>query len=122
MNSLKLYTLLNKNNKPNYKYAGIRYILVHKEKEPLIVSLYEDKNYPLGIYMQNNILDTDKYQFSFNSLDFLKQTYLEHNFKLFEVLDIFIYEIHVPEDKVIKGFKQSLFEIDSIIQKKRISR
>ena len=71
MNSLKLYTLLNKNNKPNYKYAGIRYILVHKEKEPLIVSLYEDKNYPLGIYMQNNILDTDKYQFSFNSLDFL---------------------------------------------------
>lgn len=50
--------------------------------------------------MQNNILDTDKYQFSFNSLDFLKQTYLEHNFKLFEVLDIFIYEIHVLKIKL----------------------
>ena len=119
---IKLYTLLNKNNGPNYKYAGIRYLLVHKEIEPLIVSLYEDKNYPLGIYIQNKNVDKDKYRFSFNSLDFLKQTYLEHNFKLFEALDIFIYEIYVPEDKVIKGYNQSLFEIESIIEKKKISR
>ena len=119
---MKLYTLLNNDNKPNYKYAGIRYLIVHQQKEPLIISLYEDKDYPLGNYMQHNIIDKDKYRFSFNSLEFLKQTYLEHNFKLFEALDIFIYEIYVPEDKLIKGFKQSLFESDSIIQKKRVYR
>ena len=121
---IKIYTLLNKNNNPNYKYAGIRYLLVHKDmEEPLIISLYEDKDYPLGIYMQNNNVDKDnKYRFAFNSLEYLKKNYTENNFKLFEALDIFIYEVSVPEDKVIKGYNQSLFENESIIEKKRISR
>jgi hypothetical protein len=120
---IKLYTLLNKNIGPNFGYAGIRYQLVYKNMEPLQIVLYEDKDYPLGTYMQNNKIDKDnKYRFAFNSLEFLKKTFTENNFKLFEALDIFVYEVCVPEDKVIEGYNQSLFENESIIEKKRIYR
>ena len=120
---IKLYTLLNKNNGPNLGYAGIRYQLIHKNMEPLQIVLYEDKDYPLGNYMHNNKIDkNNKYRFAFNSLEFLKKTYTENNFKLFDALGIFIYEVCVLEDKVIKGYNQSLFESESIIKMKRISR
>lgn len=119
MNTVKLFTLLNKENESNIKYAGIRY-LITKNDDYIIVPLYEDKKYPLGNYMSNNKFDEDKYLFAFNSKDFLKNSFKERNFLLFEALDIYIYEITLLQDNIIKGFNQSIFNINNILTKDKI--
>ena len=119
MKTVKLFTLLNKNNESNVKYAGIRY-LITKNYDYIIIPLYEDEKYPLGSYMRNNKFDENQYRFAFNSKDFLKNSFKECNFLLFEALDIFIYEITLLEDKIIKGFNQSIFKINDILTKNKI--